>query len=116
MSIASDMKAVVAAMAETDRRHARRTGLHIDRQLQTLKEFEESETRDQLALPTAGTSKDFEELTVKQLDSLLRHYKIRNRSSKNRKRLKKADKIALAVEHGLPCFTYEFLLQQYLDA
>ena len=46
MSISSDMRAIVNAMAETDRRHARRTGLHIDRQLQTLKEFEESDTSD----------------------------------------------------------------------
>lgn len=116
MSIASDMKAVVAAMVETDRRHARRAGMHIDRQLQTLKEFEESKTCEQIALPPAGTSKDFKNLRVNELDALLRHYKIRNRSSKGGKRLKKADKIALAVEHGLPCITYEFLLQQYLDA
>ena len=112
-SITAGLDALIERIVENDRRLARRTGEHIDRMQAGLKEIQiEDEHKAVLALPPSKADA-FKGMTDRQLRSLLTSYKIKGRG---RKGLKKADRVALLVEHNVPALSYDFLLNSYLQS
>jgi len=114
MNFSETFQQLLEQSVETDRRLARTIGKHIDNQVQILSDvpFEpEPELLPLMEERRGPVAKDFAGFTNQQLKALLTAYQIKGRG---RKGLKKADRIALLVEHGIEPLTYEFLLAEYM--
>lgn len=112
-SITAGLDHLIETMVSTDRRMARRTGEHLDRMQEGLSDLREEPQR--LALPPSSAA-DFQKFTDADLMKLLKAYGVKGYTSRKGYRLKKADRIALAVEHGVPALSFDFLLGFYLQS
>lgn len=114
MTLSSDFNALYDQMVATDRRMARRVGEHLDTTMQLTKQLRETDaTPTAPALPTS-TPADFTSINDADLKKLLKAYGVKGYTQRNGKRLRKADRVALAIEHNVPPLSYSFLLDQYL--
>jgi len=115
-SITAGLDHLIEKMVATDRRMARRTGQHIDQMMAGLAELSGDPpfTTDEIpALPPSAAA-GFKSITDANLKRLLKAYGVKGYTQRKGYRLKKADRVALAVEHGIPALSYDFLLSAYL--
>lgn len=112
-SITAGLDQLIGQMVDTDRRMARRTGKHLDRMQKGLAELHPQSQH--LALPPS-TAADFQKFNDADIKKLLKAYGVKGYTSRKGYRLKKADRIALAVEHGVPALSFDFLLGFYLQS
>ena len=113
MTVSTGFDAVYRQLVESHRRSARRTGEHIDRMKAGFREIKES-SDSALSLPPA-TAKAFNALKDSDLKLLLKAYKVKGFTSRNGKRLRKADRVELCLAHNIPPLTFDYLLQFYLS-
>lgn len=104
---------LLARLGDNERRAAKRTGQHIDAQLQMMRQLKEEEAAP-LAFPVARPE-DYKSITDADLKKLLKAHGVRGYTSRNGKRLNKPERVALAVEHGIAPLSYGFLLDFYLQ-
>jgi len=119
MSIADQMRAVLARSNELDAQLARRIGQHIDSQAARLQELElisaaKAKQNFNLLLVGArpGSQADLMNMTVQQLKKVAAQLKLPGRSKPKRK----ADLVAFLLEHHAPALpSYDQLLNFYLN-
>lgn len=118
MSISSSLKAAVSRSNELDKRLAHRIGRHIDNQSVALSELEALVDTPQPVLPPCSewTAERSKQITDAELKLILRSNGIKGYTQRDGKRLKKADRVQLAISHGIPALTYRDLLNFYQQA
>lgn len=110
-TLTSQFDLVLNAIIDNEKRSARRIGKHVDDTKAALRELKEAPAPK--ALPAAS---DFKGMTDSSLKRLLKAYGVKGYTTRNGVRLKKDDRIALAIEHGVPALSFDFLLNFYLTA
>ena len=117
MGLASDLKAAVAAVNETDKKLARLVGQHIEDTAAGLQELRTAIEAKQLApanfrsLPPAEAS-ELQSLKVPELKAIATRMNLPGRSKAKRK----ADIVAFLVEHKAPMApSYEQLLAFWVE-
>nr|WP_115009077.1 Rho termination factor N-terminal domain-containing protein [Synechococcus sp. N5] len=117
MGLASDLKAAVAAVNETDKKLARLVGQHIEDTAAGLQELRTAIEAKQLApanfrsLPPAQAS-ELQSLKVPELKAIATRMNLPGRSKAKRK----ADIVAFLVEHKAPMApSYEQLLAFWVE-
>lgn len=113
-TLTAGLDATLDALIANERRSARRTGEFLDRLNQGLKDLKSSTPPARPQLPPASAAA-FNAMTDAALKQLLKAAGVKGYTTAKGKRLRKADRVALCVEHKLQPLTYDFLLAFYIE-